>query len=49
MLAIWSKKTDYKTKINELEKKITDNNQEKYITTQEFNKLTRENFPSRLA
>ena len=33
------KKADYKTKINEIEKKITDDNHDKYITTQEFNKL----------
>ena len=27
------KKTNYNTKINEIEKKISDNNHEKYITT----------------
>ena len=27
------KKTDYDTKITEIEKKITDHNQDKYITT----------------
>ena len=33
------KKTDYKTKIGETEKKITtDHNHDKYITTKEFNK-----------
>ena len=32
-------KTDYNTKINEIEKKLTDDNHEKYITTPEFNKL----------
>ena len=42
------KKTDYNTKINEIEKKITDHNHDKYITTPEFNKLTSENFASRL-
>ena len=31
------KKTDYNTKINEVEKKITDHNHNKYITTSEFN------------
>ena len=36
------------TKINEIEKKITDDH-DKYITTQKFNKLTSENFASRLA
>ena len=34
------KKTDYNTKISEIEKKITDHDHDKYITTQEFNKLT---------
>ena len=31
------KKTDYHTKPNEIEKKLTDHNHDKYITTQEFN------------
>ena len=35
-----------KTKISEVENKILDNS--KYITTQEFNKLTAENFTARL-
>ena len=43
------KKTDYDTKVNETEKKITDYNHHKYITTPEFNKLTAENFAARLA
>ena len=34
------KKFDYNTKIDEIEKKIIDHDHEKYITTQEFNKLT---------
>ena len=39
------KKTDYNTKISEIENKIdTDPDHDKYITTQEFNKLTSENF-----
>ena len=33
------KKTNYNTKISEIEKKITDHNHEKYITTPEFNNL----------
>ena len=41
-------KTDYNTKINEIEKKITDHDHDKYITTPEFNKLTAENFAARL-
>ena len=35
-------------KINDVEKKITDHNHDKYITTQEFDKLTAENFTARL-
>ena len=42
------KKTDYSININEIEKKITDHNHDKYITTQEFNKLTWYNFTERL-
>ena len=43
-------KSDYKTKIYEIENRMTnDNNHDKYITTQEFNKLTYKNFPARLA
>ena len=33
-------KTGYNIKINEIEKKITDHNHDKYITTPEFNKTT---------
>ena len=32
--------TDYNTKINEIEKKTTDHDHDKYITTPEFNKVT---------
>ena len=49
MSVIQSKKTDYNTKINEIEKRITDHSHDKYITTLEFNKLTAENFAARLA
>ena len=38
---IYSKKTDYNTKISEIEKKITDYNHGKYMTTPEFNNLAR--------
>ena len=41
--------TDYNTHINEIEKKIIDYDHAKYITTQEFYKLTSENFAVRLA
>ena len=34
------KKTNYDTKISALEKKITDHNHDKYITTPEFNTNT---------
>ena len=43
------KKTDYDTKISDIEKKIAYHNHDKYITTQEFNKLSTENFNARLA
>ena len=36
------------TKNNEIEKKITDHNHDKYITTPEFSKLTSEDFVARL-
>ena len=48
MLVIQSKETDYNTKINQIEKKITDHSHDKYITTPEFNKLTAESFAARL-
>ena len=47
ILVIQSKKNDYETKINKIEK-ITDHDNAQYITTSEF-KLTLENFASRLA
>ena len=43
------KKKDYNTKITEIEKKLTDLNHDKCITTPEFNKLTAEVFGVRLA
>ena len=43
------KKADYDTKINKIEKKITDHTHDKYVTTPEFNKLTAEDFAARLA
>ena len=33
------KKTDYDTKVSEIEKNITDHSHDEYITTPEFNKL----------
>ena len=43
------KKADYVTKVNEIEKQITDHQHDKYIATAEFNKLTAEKFAARLA
>ena len=41
MLVIQLKKTNYNTKFNEIEKKITaDHDHDKYIIIQEFNKST---------
>ena len=42
------KKTDYNTKISENEKKVTDHNNGKNITTPEFNTFTAEIFATRL-
>ena len=39
MLLIWLKKTDHDTKVIEIENKLNNHNQDKYITTPEFNKL----------
>ena len=43
------KKTEYNTNINEIEKKISYHDYAKYITIQQYNKLTAENFIARLA
>ena len=43
------KKTDYDTKTTEIEKKLTDHNHDKYITTPEFNTLAADVFNARLA
>ena len=42
------KKTDYNTKITEIEKKLTDHNHDKYITTTEFSKLATGTFNARI-
>ena len=49
MLVIYSKKTYYNAKLNELEKKVTDHNHHKYITIPEFNNIKEEDFNARLA
>ena len=43
------KKTDYHTKTTENEKKLTDHNHDKHITTPEFNTLAADVFNARLA
>ena len=49
MLVIQSKKTDYNTKISQIENKVTaDHDNDKYIVVQEFIQLTSENFTARL-
>ena len=48
LVLLLKKKTDYNTKISDLEKKLTDHKHNKYITTPEFNKLTTENFAAKL-
>ena len=49
VLVIQLKKTDYNTKISELEKKRTNHNHDKYITTPKFNNLAADVFNARLA
>ena len=48
LLLLKIKKTYYNTKINKIEKKTTDHNHDKYITTPEFYKFTAEIFDLRL-
>ena len=43
------KKTDYNTKIAEIEEKLTDHDYDKYVTTPEFNSLAARVFTARLA
>ena len=49
MLVIWLKKTDYDTKVTEIENKLNNHNHDKYIETAEFNKLAADVFNARLA
>ena len=42
-------KTDYNTNITQIEKKLTDHNHDKYITTLEFNNLAADVFNEQLA
>ena len=48
MLVIYLKKTDYDAKITEIEKKLSDHNHEKYITTPEFNTVAADVFNAKL-
>ena len=43
------KKSDYEIQISEAEKKVSEHNQDKYITIPEFNNLAAEVFTARLA
>ena len=42
------KKTDYAAKVGEIEKKLTDHNHDKYITTTKFNKLATDAINARI-
>ena len=43
------KKADYDTKVSDIEKKITDHDHDKYVTTPEFNTMVADVFNARLA
>ena len=43
------KKTDYDTKITDIETKLTDHNHDKYIDTSKFNTLATNLFNARIA
>ena len=43
------KKSDYKTKVTEIENKVNNHNRDKYITTPEFDTLAADVFNGRLA
>ena len=49
LVFLLKKKTDYNKKITEIEKKLTDRNHDKYITTLECNTLTADVFNARLS
>ena len=49
LVALLKKKTDYDTKVTEIENKLNDHNLDKYFTTPEFNKLAADIFKARLA
>ena len=43
------KKTDYNTKITEIDNKLNNHNHDKYIDTSEFNKIAADVFNARIA
>ena len=47
-MLILVKKTDSNTKITDIEKKLTDHNHDKYITSPEFNNLAADVFNAKL-
>ena len=49
MLVIQLKKTDYKSKVTEIENELDNHNHYKYIDTQEFKELAADVFNARLA
>ena len=49
VLIIWLKKTDYDTKITDIENNLNNHNHDKYIDTSEFNKLAVDVFNARIA
>ena len=49
MLVVLLKKTDYNTKVIEIENKLNNHYHDKYINTSEFNKLAADIFNARLA
>ena len=48
-MATWFNKGDYNTKVADIENKLTNHNHDKYIDTQEFNKLAADVFNARIA
>ena len=49
MLVMQLKKTDYNTKVTEIENKLNNNNHDKHIDTSKFNTLASNVFNARLA
>ena len=49
MLVVLLKKTEYNTKVTDIENKLNNHNHDKYIYTSEFNRLAPDVFNARLA